>query len=133
MLQYFQPSLNYHLSLRSLFCLFLSDRLILSLPKAIVVELTVHCQAPLQSQFKGTVDSCLLLNVIRGANLLFFISKCSGDIIISYIGDIHNFLYKNGSYKNVCNDIRFHGNKKYRNYVRGDDIQDALSHSTVIF
>ena len=25
-LQYFQPSLSYHLSLRSLFCLFLSDR-----------------------------------------------------------------------------------------------------------
>ena len=25
-LQYFWPSLNYHLSLRSLFCLFLSDR-----------------------------------------------------------------------------------------------------------
>ena len=26
-LQYFRPSLSYHLSLRSMFCLFLSDRL----------------------------------------------------------------------------------------------------------
>ena len=84
-LLYFQPSLNYNLSLRSLFCLFLSGRLTLSLPKVTVVELAVHCQTLLQSQFKGTVDRCLFLTVIRGANLLFFISKCSGDIIISYL------------------------------------------------
>ena len=44
-----------------------------------------------------------------------------------------NFLYKNGFYKNVCNVIRFFGNKKYRKRVNGDDIQDALSTSTAIF
>ena len=48
-------------------------------------------------------------------------------------GGIRNFLYKNGHYKNVCNVIRFRGNKKYRKHVRGDDKQDALSSSTAIF
>ena len=44
-----------------------------------------------------------------------------------------NFLYKNRLYKNVCNVIRFRRNQKYRKLVHGDDIQDALSHSTAIF
>ena len=42
--------------------------LTLSLPNATVVEFTVHCQTRLQSKFKGTVDSCLFLTVIRDAN-----------------------------------------------------------------
>ena len=46
-----------------------------------VVEFTVHCQTRLQSKFKGTVDSRY-----KGRKSLgFFISKCSGDIIISYM------------------------------------------------
>ena len=48
-------------------------------------------------------------------------------------GGIRNVLHKNGRYKNVCNVIRFRGNKKYRKHVRGDDIQDSLSPSTAIF
>ena len=32
-----------------------------------VVEFTVYCQTRLQSKFKGTVDSCLFLTVIRDA------------------------------------------------------------------
>ena len=53
--------------------------LTLSLQNATVVEFTVHCQTRLQS-FKGTVDSRY-----KGSKSLFFISKCSGDIIISYM------------------------------------------------
>ena len=50
------------------------------------VEFTVHCQTRLQSKFKGTVDSCPFLTIIKDANLWgFFILKCSGDIIISYM------------------------------------------------
>ena len=60
--------------------------LTLSLPNATAVEFTVHCQTRLQSKFISTVDSCLFLTVIRHATLWgFFISKCSGDIIISYM------------------------------------------------
>ena len=58
--------------------------LTLSLPNATVVEFTIHCQTRLQSKLKGTVDSCLFLTVIRDANISSFISKCSGDIIVSY-------------------------------------------------
>ena len=55
-----------------------------SLPNATVVEITVHCQTRLQSKFKGTVDSCFF-NRYRGRKYFFFISKFSGDIIISYM------------------------------------------------
>ena len=55
--------------------------LTLSLPNLTIVEFTVHCQTRLQSRFKGTVDSCLCLTVLRDANLC---SKCSGDMMISY-------------------------------------------------
>ena len=48
--------------------------------------------ARLQSKLKGTVDSCLFLTVIRDANLCMEV-------------------YANGRYKNVCNVIRFRGNK----------------------
>ena len=43
--------------------------LTLSLPNATVVEFTVHCQTRLQSKFKGTVEFCLFLTVIRDATL----------------------------------------------------------------
>ena len=43
------------------------------------------------------------------------------------------FLYKNGLYTKFCNVISFRENQKYRKHVHGDDIQDALSHSTAIF
>ena len=52
------------------------------MPNATVVEITVHCQTRLQSKFKGTDVS---FNRYKGRNSLFFISKCSGDIIISYM------------------------------------------------
>ena len=61
-----------------------SNALTLSLPNATVVEFTIHCQTRLQSKFKGTVDSCLF-NRYKELNCLFFISKCSGDIIVLYI------------------------------------------------
>ena len=58
--------------------------LTLSLQNATLVEFTVHCpKTRLQSKFKGTVDSCLFLTVIRAANLCSLFQKCSGDIIIS--------------------------------------------------
>ena len=44
----------------------------------------------------------------------------------------HNFLFKNGLYKNVCNVIRFRGNQKYRKHVNRDAMQNALSPSTAI-
>ena len=43
--------------------------LTLSLPNVTAVEFTVHCQTRLQSKFKGTVDGCLFLTVIRDATL----------------------------------------------------------------
>ena len=91
-----------------------------------VVEFTVHCQTRLQSKFsKGTVYSCLFFNRYKGHTSLFYISKCSGDIIISYMEDYANFLYKKGLYKNVCNVIRFRDIKQ-RKHVEGNDIQDAI-------
>ena len=52
--------------------------LTLSLPNATVVEFTVHCQMRLQSKIKGTVDSCLLLTVIRDANLCSLFQNVRG-------------------------------------------------------
>ena len=105
--------------------------LTLSLPKATVVEFTVHCQTRLQSKFKGTVDSCLFFTVIRDATFWYF-KMYRGHNNIVY-GGLSNFLYKNGFYKNVYKVIRFRGNQKFRKHFRGDDIQDALSTSTAIF
>ena len=48
-------------------------------------------------------------------------------------GGKRNFLYKNGIYKNVCNVIRSRGSQKISKHVHGDDIQDALRHSTAIY
>ena len=73
--------------------------------------------ARLQSKFKGSIFNCY-----KGRKSLFFISKCSGDIIISYME-----VYAIFCTRNVYNVIRFRGNKKYRTHVRGDDIHDALS------
>ena len=52
--------------------------LTLSLPNATVVEFTVHCQTRLQSKFKGTVDSCLFLTVIRNATLCSLFQTVKG-------------------------------------------------------
>ena len=55
--------------------------LTLSLPNATVVEFTVHRQAQLQSKLIA-----VYFNGYKGRNsLFFFISKCSGDIMISYM------------------------------------------------
>ena len=99
--------------------------LTLSLPNATVVELTVHCQTRLQSKFKGTVDTCLFLAVIRNANLCSLFQTVQGHTNIVY-GRLHNFLYKNGLNKSVCNVIRFCGRQKQRKHVQENDIQDAF-------
>ena len=52
--------------------------LTLSLPNATVVEFTIHCQTRLQSKFKGTVDSCLFLTVIRDANISSLFQNVQG-------------------------------------------------------
>ena len=43
-----------------------------------IVEFTVHCQTRLKSKFKGTVDSCLFLTVIRDANLCSLFQNVQG-------------------------------------------------------
>ena len=53
-------------------------KLTLSLPNATVVEFTVHCQTRLQAKFKGTVDSCLFLTVIRNATLCSLFQNVQG-------------------------------------------------------
>ena len=106
------------------------NRLTLSLRNATVVELTIRCQTRrLQSKFKGTIDSCLFLTVIRDANLcsLFKMLRGHNNIVCGILCTRMDFT------KNICNVIRFRGNKKYRKLVHGDDIQDALSPSTAIF
>ena len=50
----------------------------LSLPNATVVEFTVHCQTRLQSKFKGTVESCLFLTVIRNATICSLFQNVQG-------------------------------------------------------
>ena len=75
--------------------------LTLSLPNVTVVELTVHCQ----------IDTCLFLAVIRDANLCSLFQNVQGHTNIVY-GRLHNFLYKNGLNKSVCNVIRFCGRQK---------------------
>ena len=52
--------------------------LTLSLPNATVVEFTVHCQTRLQSKFKGTVDSCLFLTVIRNTTICSLFQNVQG-------------------------------------------------------
>ena len=65
---------------------------------------------------------------------MFFISKCSGDIIISYmevseffctIMDLTNMFEMSLDFAEIKNIEKKH--------VHGDDIQDALSPSTAIF
>ena len=92
-----------------------------SLPNAtvLVVELTVHCQTRLRLKFKGTVDSCLFFDRYKGRKSLFFISKCSSDIILSYMEDLRNFLYKNGLYKNVFMSLDFADVKTMKICPRG--------------
>ena len=52
--------------------------LTLSLPNATVVEFIVHCQMRLQSKFKGIVESCLFISVIRDANLCSLFQNVQG-------------------------------------------------------
>ena len=63
---------------------------------------------------------------------LLYFKMMRGHNNIVYEG-CHNFLYKNGFYKNVGNVNKFRKNLKYRKHVHRDDIQDALSPSTVNF
>ena len=55
-----------------------SDILTLLPPNTTVVEFTVHCQTQLQSKFKGTVDSCLFLTVIRDVDLCSLFQNVQG-------------------------------------------------------
>ena len=105
----------------------------LSLPNATVVVFTIHCQTRLQSKFKGTVDSCLFLTVIRDATLCSLFQQMFMGHNNNIYGGLSKFLYKNGFYKKVFKVIEFRGNQKYRKHVRGDDIQDAFSPSTALF
>ena len=52
--------------------------LTLSLPNATVVEIIFTAKMRLQSKFKGTVDSCLFLTVIRDAYLCFLFQNVQG-------------------------------------------------------
>ena len=71
-------------------------------------------------------------NRYKERNYLFFISKCSGDLIVSYM-KVYAIFCTIMDYTIFSNVIRFRGNRKYRNRVHVDDIQDALSPSTAIF
>ena len=72
-------------------------------------------------------------NRYKGRNSLFYISKCSGDIIMSYMEVNAIFCTRKRFYNNVLDVIRFRGNQKYQKHVHGDDKQDKLSPSTAIF
>ena len=54
-----------------------------------------------QSKFKGTV-----LNRCKGHKSLFFISKCSGDIQISYM-ETTQFSVQEWTLQKKCNAMRF--------------------------
>ena len=62
---------------------------------------------------------------------MFFISKCSGDMIISYM-EVHTIFCTRMNLTKKCNVIRFRGNEKYWKHAHGDDIQDALSPTAAI-
>ena len=54
-LQYFQPSLSYHLSLRSLFCLFLSGRFVQVLLNILKILVRIaHLEGPKQTVPEGS-------------------------------------------------------------------------------
>ena len=84
---------------------------------------------------KSTIywDNPRIFNNFKGHHTLFFISKCSRDIMILICGGLHNFLYKICLYKKVCNVIRFRRCQNNKIHVQGNDIQDALSPSTAKF
>ena len=86
-----------------------------------------------RTKFKGTVDSCLFLTVIRNANVCSLFQNVHGDIIISYIEVNAIFCTRIDFTKNICNVIKFRGRQKQRKHVQGNDIQGALSPSTAIF
>ena len=59
--------------------------LTLSLPNATVVEFTVYCQTATAVEILRHTWYLTVFNRYKGRNSLFFISKCSGDILISYM------------------------------------------------
>ena len=68
-----------------------------------------------------------------GRNSLFFISKCSEDLIISYAKVYANFCRIMDFTKMFVMSLDFADAKNYRKHVQGNDIQDELSPSTAIF
>ena len=68
----------------------------------------------------------------KGRKSFFFISKCAGHIVISYM-EVGEIFCTRMEFTKIYNVIKFRGNKKYRKHVHGDDIKDALSPSTDIF
>ena len=48
-------------------------------------------------------------------------------------GRLHNILYKNGLYKDVCNVTRFRGHQNNENMSKGMTYRTQLSPSTAIF
>ena len=64
---------------------------------------------------------------------MFFISKCSGDIVILYMEVDAIFCTRMDFTKMFVMSLDFAEIKKYRKHVHWDDKQDALSPSTAIY
>ena len=72
-------------------------------------------------------------NSYKGRTSLIFISKCSGDIILSYMEAFAIFCTRMDFTNIFCNVIRFPENQIYRKHVHGDGIQDGLSPQLLYF
>ena len=68
-----------------------------------------------------------------GRSSLLFISKCLGDLIISYAKVYAHVLYKNGFYKMFVMSLDFADAKNDLRHVQRNDIQLAFSPLTPIF
>ena len=68
-----------------------------------------------------------------GRNSLFFILKCSEDLIISYAKVNANFCRIMHFTKMFVMSLDFADAKNNQRHVQGNDIQDELSLSTAIF
>ena len=64
-LQYFRPSLSYHLSLRSLFCLFLSGRF-----TQVLLYLKTKPEAMFSNGVYSTADACKYLELLAAIRAL---------------------------------------------------------------
>ena len=80
----------------------------------------------------GTVDSCLFLTVISDKIFVLYFKMFRGHNNIIH-GRIANFLCKNWLSIFFCNVIIFRGRQKQLKHVKGNDIQDALSHQLLYF